>query len=144
MHIPLTVWYTFRIGIENENLFNNQELLDWVFIVYFLITSMFDSVVVMCREIRCWSFSGVKGWDSCHERTHLRCKNFSVSRHKSKKKLSTRTKEIKQEPHERQTKQTQRAENAGTHVIEPLKTNHKRWLVWAWISLVKSVARVFK
>ena len=40
--------------------------------------------------------------------------------------------EIKQESHERQTKQMQRAENAGTHVIEPLKT------------LVKSVARGFK
>ena len=34
-----------------EHLFNNQELLEWVIISCILITLMFDSIVIMCREI---------------------------------------------------------------------------------------------
>ena len=34
-----------------EHLFNNQELLEWVIISCILITLMFDSIVIMRREI---------------------------------------------------------------------------------------------
>ena len=36
-----------------EHLFNNQELLECVIISCILITLMFDSIVIMCREIGC-------------------------------------------------------------------------------------------
>ena len=36
-----------------EHLFDNQELLEWMIISCILITLMFDSIVIMCREIGC-------------------------------------------------------------------------------------------
>ena len=44
-----------RYGTDQENLFNNQQLLSWLVISFILITLIFDSVVIMYREIRCWS-----------------------------------------------------------------------------------------
>ena len=34
-----------------EHLFDNQELLEWMIISCILITLMFDSIVIMCKEI---------------------------------------------------------------------------------------------
>ena len=45
-------WY-ISYSIYKENLFNNQELL-------ILITLMFDSGVILFKEIRCLSLLGVK------------------------------------------------------------------------------------
>ena len=48
-----------RYGTDQENLFNNQQLLSWLVISFILITLIFDSVVIMYREIRCWSLLGI-------------------------------------------------------------------------------------
>ena len=62
MHILYTVLYTF-LGANEENLFNNQELLhQLVIIFYILVTSMCDSVVIQQGEIRCLSLLGCKGF----------------------------------------------------------------------------------
>ena len=44
-----------------ENLFNNQEVLQFIIISCILITLMFDSGVMLKGEIRCKSLSGIKG-----------------------------------------------------------------------------------
>ena len=44
-----------------ENLFNNQELLEFVIVSFLLVTLMFDSGVILWGEIRCQSLLGVKG-----------------------------------------------------------------------------------
>ena len=44
-----------------ENLFNNQELLEFVIISFLLVTLMFDSGVILVGEIKYWSLLGVKG-----------------------------------------------------------------------------------
>ena len=44
-----------------ENLFNNQELLEFVIISFLLVTLMFDSGLILWGEIKYWSLSGVKG-----------------------------------------------------------------------------------
>ena len=45
-----------------ENLFNNQELRDFVFISFFLLILMFDSGVILLGEVQCLSILGVKGF----------------------------------------------------------------------------------
>ena len=44
-----------------ENLFNNQELIEFVIVSFLLVTLMFDSGVILWGEIRCQSLLGVKG-----------------------------------------------------------------------------------
>ena len=44
-----------------ENLFNNQELLEFVIISFLLVTLMFDSGVILVGEIKYWLLLGVKG-----------------------------------------------------------------------------------
>ena len=38
--------------IDEDNLLNNQEPFEWVVISYILLTFLFDSVVLIHREIR--------------------------------------------------------------------------------------------
>ena len=47
MHILHTVFYTFPSGADKEILLNNQELLCLLIIFIILMTSMFDSVVIL-------------------------------------------------------------------------------------------------
>ena len=44
---PVQILYSYG----EKHLFNNQELLECVIISCILITLMFDSIVIMCREI---------------------------------------------------------------------------------------------
>ena len=50
------------LGANEENLFNNQELLQLVIIFCILVTSMCDSGVIQRGEIRCLSLLGCKGF----------------------------------------------------------------------------------
>ena len=51
MHILYTVLYTYKV-IDEDNLLNNQEPFEWVVISHILLTFLFDSVVLIHREIR--------------------------------------------------------------------------------------------
>ena len=44
-----------------ENLFNNQEVLQFIIISCILITLMFDTGLILKGEIRCKLLSGIKG-----------------------------------------------------------------------------------
>ena len=46
-YILHTVFYTFPSGVDKEILLNNQELLCLLIIFIILMTSMFDSVVIL-------------------------------------------------------------------------------------------------
>ena len=41
---------------------DNQEVLQFIIIAFILITSIFDSGVILKGEIRCKSLSGIKGF----------------------------------------------------------------------------------
>ena len=56
MHIPFL--YYISLGIDIENLVNNQELIKLVIIFVIFTTFMFDSGVILWGEIRSWSLLG--------------------------------------------------------------------------------------
>ena len=58
MQILHTVLYTFPEVLTRRNVFKNQELYKLVIISLILVTLMFDSGVILLREIRCWSLLG--------------------------------------------------------------------------------------
>ena len=60
MHILHTVLYT-SLCAGRENLFNNQEVIQFIIIAFILITLMFNSGVILKGGIRCKSLSGIKG-----------------------------------------------------------------------------------
>ena len=63
MHILLELFFIhFPYSTDKENLFNYQEILEWVVISFILIALMFESVLIMYREIRCSSFIGLIDW----------------------------------------------------------------------------------
>ena len=63
MHILLELFSIhFPYSTDKENLFNNQEIFEWVVISFILIALMFESVLIMYREIRCSSFIGLIDW----------------------------------------------------------------------------------
>ena len=53
MHILHTVLYIFVKVLKKENLFNNQALLQLVIIFFILMILMFNSRMILYREIRC-------------------------------------------------------------------------------------------
>ena len=69
-------WYSYSphcslyipYDTDKENLFDNQELLKLVIISFILVTSTFDSWVILWGEIRCQSLLRVEGlkWKTHH------------------------------------------------------------------------------
>ena len=53
VNILQTVVHKISYGVDRENLFNNQELLQLVIISFILMTLMPDSVVTLWEEITC-------------------------------------------------------------------------------------------
>ena len=47
------ILHTVLSCADRENLFNNQEVLQFIIIAFILITLMFDSGVILKGEIRC-------------------------------------------------------------------------------------------
>ena len=64
--ILFSVHFLMCLCAGKENLFNNQEVLQLTIISFILMTSMFDSGVILKGEIRCWSLLGVKGLITAH------------------------------------------------------------------------------
>ena len=71
-------WYSYSphcslyipYDTDKENLFDNQELLKLVIISFILVTSTFDSWVILWGEIRSQSLLGVEG---LKRKTHHTC-----------------------------------------------------------------------
>ena len=59
MHVLHTILRTFPT--HKENLSNNQELLKFAIISFFLMALRFDSGAILLGETRCLSHSGHKG-----------------------------------------------------------------------------------
>ena len=53
VNILQTVVHKISYGVDRENLFNNQELLQLVIISFILMTLMPDSGVTLWEEIKC-------------------------------------------------------------------------------------------
>ena len=70
------------------NLFNNQEVFQFIIISFILMTLMLDSGMILKGEIRCWSLLGIKGLTVTEIQKEAR-EHFKVAQISNKKLLGT-------------------------------------------------------